>query len=84
MKKLDKHTRRVVRFHRRGERMKTIKEIRAKTGLSQAAFAKRFGIACRTVESWEGGTRKTPNWVVAMLDYLASTDYQFPSDEEDT
>lgn len=84
MKKLDKPIHRVVRFHRRGERMKTIKEIRAKTGLSQAAFAKRFGMAKRSIESWEGGQRRAPIWLTAMLDYLASTDYQFPSDEEDT
>lgn len=64
--------------------MKTIKEIRAETGLSQAAFAKRFGMAKRTIEDWDTGKRRAPVWVLAMLDYLASTDYQFPSDEEDT
>lgn len=64
--------------------MKTIKEIRAETGLSQAAFAKRFGIPKRTIEEWEGHRMAPTQYLTAMLDYLASTDYQFPSDEEDT
>ena len=63
--------------------MKTIKDIRAETCLSQAAFAKRFGIPKRTVENWEGGINKTPKWVASMIEYLASTDYQFHDDEED-
>ena len=64
--------------------MKTIKEIRAKTGLSQAAFAKRFGIPKRNIEDWERGIIPARPYFIAMLDYLADTDYQFPSDEEDT
>lgn len=72
----------MLRFRLRGERMKTIKEIRAKTGLSQAAFAKRFGIPKRTIENWEGGVNQTPKWVIAMLQYIADTDYQYPSEED--
>ena len=71
----------MLRFRLRGERMKTVKEIRAKTGLSQAAFAKRFGIPKRTIENWEGGVNRTPKWVIAMLQYIADTDYQYPSEE---
>lgn len=37
----------------------SVKELRAVTGLSQAAFARRFLIPRRTVENWE--STKVPN-----------------------
>ena len=36
----------------------TIRDIRAHTGLSQAAFAARYCIPRRTVENWESGDRQ--------------------------
>lgn len=44
-----------------------IKDIRAATGLSQAAFAKRFSIPRRTVENWESGTNTCPVYVRLLL-----------------
>jgi len=32
-----------------------VKEVRAKTQLSQAAFAQRYHLNVRTVQNWEGG-----------------------------
>ena len=34
-----------------------IADIRAKTGLSQAAFAKLLGVSVRTLQEWEQGRR---------------------------
>lgn len=45
----------------------SIKEIRAKTGLSQAAFAKRFCIPKRSIENWESGTRAAPDYLRLLL-----------------
>lgn len=45
----------------------TIKDIRAATGLSQAAFAQRFRIPRRTVENWESGTNACPIYVRLLL-----------------
>lgn len=45
----------------------TIKDIRAATGLSQAAFAKHFNIPRRTVENWESGTNVCPIYVRLLL-----------------
>lgn len=45
----------------------TVKEIRAATGLSQAAFAQRFLIPRRTVENWESGTNTCPVYVRLLL-----------------
>lgn len=45
----------------------TIKDIRAVTGLSQAAFARRFSIPRRTVENWESGVNVCPVYVRLLL-----------------
>ena len=45
----------------------SIKEIRAHTGLSQAAFAQRFCIPRRTIEDWEAGRRTPPDYVRLLL-----------------
>lgn len=49
--------------------------VRKSTGLSQRRFGLRFGIPCRTVESWESGDRACPPYVVEMLEALAKTDF---------
>ena len=45
----------------------TIVELRQKTGLSQSQFAKRFHLNVRTVQTWEQGTRKTPDYVIWLI-----------------
>ncbi len=45
----------------------TILELRQKTGLSQSQFAKRFRLNVRTVQTWEQGTRKTPDYVIWLI-----------------
>lgn len=48
----------------------TIRDIRARTGLTQAAFAERFLIPRRSVENWEGGQRECPAYLRLMLAQL--------------
>ena len=45
----------------------TILELRQKTGLSQSQFAKRFHLNVRTVQTWEQGTCKTPDYVIWLI-----------------
>lgn len=45
----------------------TIRDIRAHTGLSQAAFAVRYCIPRRTVENWESGDRQCPDYLRLLL-----------------
>ena len=45
----------------------TIFELRQKTGLSQSQFAKRFHLNVRTVQQWEQGVRKTPDYVIWLI-----------------
>lgn len=52
-----------------------IKSIRARTGLSQAAFAAEYELPRRTVEDWEAGRRSPTPWALKLLDRLTSIDY---------
>lgn len=53
----------------------TIKEARKAAGLTQLEMAKVMGIPARTIQNWEGGQRKCPEWceklVVAELERIA-------------
>ncbi len=56
-----------------------IKELRNITGLSQAAFAKKFHIPVGTLSHWEQGVRTPPDYVVYMLSriiYMEREQYQ--------
>lgn len=45
----------------------TIKDIRKRTGLPQAKFATRYCIPTRTIEDWERGVRKCPDYLRLLL-----------------
>ena len=47
-----------------------IRELRKSTGMSRAAFAKEFGIPYRTLEDWEAGRRKAPEYVYTMIERI--------------
>ena len=44
-----------------------IRELRRKTGLSQAKFSEKFGIPKRSIENWEQRTRSAPQYVLNLL-----------------
>lgn len=56
--------------------MNQIKEIRAKTGLSQAKFADKYGMSRRAVEDWERGVRTPAPWIVALLERVVGEDFE--------
>ena len=47
----------------------TIKEMRTRTGLSQAQFAQLLGIPKRSVENWEGGKSQCPEYTKELIEY---------------
>lgn len=47
-----------------------VKALRKSTGLTQAAFSEKYGIPKRTLENWEGGVNKPPEYVYKMLERL--------------
>lgn len=54
----------------------TIKEIRALTGLSQTKFGNQYGIPMRTIQDWEAGARKPPEYVVKLLERVVKEDFE--------
>lgn len=58
----------------------TIREIRQASGLSQAKFAAKYEIPLRTIENWEAGVRKPPEYVVKMIARLEEMEQKRPSE----
>ncbi|MBE5910900.1 helix-turn-helix domain-containing protein [Pseudobutyrivibrio sp.] len=46
----------------------TIKEMRQLLGLSQVKFGQKYNIPVRTVQHWEDGDRKCPDYVLLLLE----------------
>ena len=58
------------------ERLPTIRELRTITGLSQARFAEAYGIPKRSIENWESGSRKAPDYLIRLLARAIKEDFQ--------
>lgn len=59
-----------------------IKKIREFSGLSRAEFSRKYEIPVRTLENWEAGIRKCPEYVEKLLFRCVSEDVKkssFPS-----
>lgn len=52
----------------------TIYEMRTAFGDTQNEFAKRYNIPFRTIQNWETGVRKPPEYVVALLESRIQSD----------
>jgi len=59
--------------------MKELKELRIELGKSRKDFAAEYGIPLRTVEDWEAGRRKMPEYVRRLLVYKAKMDNNLQS-----
>ena len=46
-----------------------IRELRLTTGMTQKEFADYFRIPFRTLQNWEGGQRKAPEYLVKLIEY---------------
>ena len=47
--------------------MRTIREARKFAGLTQAKMSELLGIPKRTIENWESGSRKCPEWAERLV-----------------
>ena len=54
--------------------MEKIKEIRQKTGKTQAEFAKTYGIRLNTLSAWESGENEPPKYVTSLLERFVDED----------
>ena len=54
----------------------SICSLRSLTGLSQQAFSDKYEIPKRTIEDWERGRRKPPEYVVKLLERVVKEDIE--------
>lgn len=47
----------------------TFKELRENSGMTRPEFAKHFEIPYRTIQDWELGNRKCPEYVLKLIEY---------------
>lgn len=48
----------------------TIKELRESIGMNRKEFSEYTGIPIRTLEDWEAGRRRPPEYVPRLLAYM--------------
>ena len=53
---------------------KEIKELRDSTGMNRREFSEYYGIPYRTVQDWEAGKRKMPEYVLRLMKYKAEVE----------
>ncbi len=46
-----------------------IKELRKLSGMTQQAFGNYFNISLRSIQNWEGGQRKCPEYLLNLMKY---------------
>ena len=51
------------------EAAEKIRKIREQTGLSRKDFSMRIGIPLRTIEDWEAGRRRPPEYIPRLIEY---------------
>lgn len=48
---------------------KTINALRSASGMTQQKFGNYFGIPLRTIQNWEYGVRKCPEYLIELIEY---------------
>ena len=51
-----------------------IREMRTQLGDTQSEFAARYNIPFRTIQNWENGVRKPPEYIMNLLEYRIQDD----------
>lgn len=55
-----------------------IKEIRTEMKLSQQRFGDKFGIPKRTIQDWESGKHKAPDYIIDMINKIVQFEKLVP------
>ena len=54
----------------------TIQEIRIMSGLNRAEFSRKYEIPVRSLENWESGARKCPDYVIKLLERVVKNEIE--------
>ena len=55
----------------------TFKGLREQSGMNKKRFAEYFGIPYRTVQNWEAGVNKCPDYLLNLLEYKLNVETMF-------
>lgn len=58
--------------------------LRKSTGMSRKEFCEYFGIPYRTLQDWELGNRKLPEYVLRMMQYQVKMEKLDKGEEEES
>ena len=47
----------------------TVNELRELSGMTRSQFVEYFGIPYRTIQDWELGNRKCPEYLLELMEY---------------
>lgn len=61
-------------------RGKDVKALRERMGMNRSEFCEYFGIPYRTVQDWEAGKRKLPEYLLRLLWYRARIEQMIEDD----
>ena len=53
----------------------TIKELRNITGMTQTQFGQYLNIPMRSIQNWESGARKCPDYVAALIEFRVKAEF---------
>lgn len=62
--------------------MEAIKDLRELSGMTRTQFAEYFGIPYRTVQDWELGNRKCPEYLLELMRYKLTKEALIRADME--
>lgn len=60
----------------------TISELRTRAGMSRKQFIEYFGIPYRTIQDWELGNRKCPEYLIDLMEYKLTREGLIRADME--
>lgn len=55
------------------KQIRTLKEVRDILDVNRTEFSRYMGIPLRTLEEWEAGRRKMPDYVLRLIAYYVKT-----------
>lgn len=59
-----------------------LKELRHRSGMTRNQFCDYFDIPYRTVQDWELGNRKCPEYLISLMEYKLKTENLLKAKEE--
>lgn len=61
---------------------KRVKALRERMGMTQQQFGDYFEIPKRTLQDWEGGKRKIPEYLLKLMEFKVDVDEKNKSEDE--